>query len=69
MERFNKLSPDITPSLLGEGEDSMEYYYDMEYLSDFKLLSECTEEEKINGISILLGKMHWLMRKKIQRAS
>jgi serine/threonine protein kinase len=57
MERLNILSPGITPNLLGEDEDSMEYYYDMEYLSNFKLLSECSEEEKISGISVLLQQM------------
>ncbi len=57
IEKFNELSPDITPKMFGDGEDSMEYYYDMEYLSSYSLLSECSERDKINGISILLQKM------------
>ena len=57
MERFHKLSSDIVPTLYSEHEDSMEYYYDMEYLSQHKLLSECSTEEISTALMSLLETM------------
>ena len=57
MERFHKLSPDIVPILYGEHEDSMEYYYDMEYLSQHKLLFEYSTEEITTALVRLLETM------------
>lgn len=57
MERFNKLSPGIVPALYGEHENSMEYYYDMEYLSQHKLLWEYSTQEKTQALICLLETM------------
>tara|TARA_Y100000031_G_scaffold124089_1_gene139686 strand:+ start:3686 stop:5758 length:2073 start_codon:yes stop_codon:yes gene_type:complete len=57
IERFHKLSPSIVPTLYGEHEDSMEYYYDMEYLSQHKLLWECSTKEKTQALNCLLETM------------
>ncbi|NQU35406.1 MAG: HAD hydrolase family protein, partial [Bacteroidetes bacterium] len=57
MERFHKLSPSIVPALYGEHEDSMEYYYDMEYLSQHKLVWEYPSQEKTQALICLLETM------------
>ena len=54
LERFSKLAPSLVPSPLGEEDNSFEYYYDMEYLSGHRLLSQCSLEEREEGLRLLL---------------
>ena len=53
MERFSRLSADLVAALYGEHDNSIEYSYDMEYLPNHRLLSECVPEER----SVALGKL------------
>ncbi|MBC8489384.1 MAG: HAD hydrolase family protein, partial [Bacteroidetes bacterium] len=57
MERFHKISSEMVPALYKEHEDSMEYYYDMEYLAGHKSLSEYPSQEKLQALSHLLKTM------------
>jgi|10_taG_2_1085330.scaffolds.fasta_scaffold00718_15 GTP:adenosylcobinamide-phosphate guanylyltransferase len=40
LERFNFLAKDLCPRVLGEGDTELDYYYDMEFLPDYRMLSE-----------------------------
>ncbi len=57
LQRLSKLCGDLIPKLYGEVENSFEYYYDMEFLSDYELLSKYPNSEKLRGIKALLKKM------------
>ncbi len=57
LQRFASLSRESTPRLLGERDSSLEYYFDMEYLSSHEPLSELNQhdqEETIRGTVALL---------------
>tara|TARA_Y100001973_G_scaffold103293_1_gene170234 strand:- start:115 stop:1821 length:1707 start_codon:yes stop_codon:yes gene_type:complete len=56
--RFTKLSEDAAPELLGSRETRSEYYYDMEFLSGYRQLSEYSAEDKCRGMNALLDTMH-----------
>lgn len=57
MERFYGISSEIIPALYGEHEDSMEYYYDMEFLDGYKSLSDYSPQEKLQALGHLLKTM------------
>ncbi|NVB83271.1 MAG: hypothetical protein HOV81_33170 [Kofleriaceae bacterium] len=61
LERFNRLSPDLVPGLYGEHDNTIEYSYDMEYLPQHRLLSECDPSERLVATRSLLG----LMRERV----
>ncbi len=55
LERFSKLADNLVPTLYSEHEDSLEYYYDMEYLSDYRMFQECPQEQQPAMLGKLLG--------------
>jgi CTP:molybdopterin cytidylyltransferase MocA len=55
LERFSRMSSDLVPGLYGEHDDTIEYSYDLEYLPQHRLLSECNPDERVSGLRRLLG--------------
>jgi len=55
LERFSRMSPDLVAGLYGEHDNTIEYYYDMEYLPGHRLLSECGDGERSAALRSLLG--------------
>jgi hypothetical protein len=55
LERFARMSPDLVAGLYGEHDNTIEYYYDMEYLPGHRLLSECGNGERSVALRGLLG--------------
>lgn len=47
VERFNFLKNGLCPQVISEGENSLEYYYDMEFLSDHSMLSDLDNATQI----------------------
>jgi hydroxymethylpyrimidine pyrophosphatase-like HAD family hydrolase len=45
IKRLNFLNPEISPSCIGEYDSNYEYYYDIEYLSGYKNLSDLPNHE------------------------
>ena len=43
--------------MIGEGENSLEYYYDMEFLEDYRMLSELSETDKITHLNSTIDMM------------
>ncbi len=58
MKRLSNLCKELFPALYEEVENSFEYYYDMEFLADYDLLSNYSNAEKIKASKILLKQMH-----------
>jgi thiamine kinase-like enzyme len=54
MERFNFLCNDICPNVLDEGENNLEYYYDMDFLKGYKELSCFKEPIQIEVLKKLI---------------
>jgi len=52
LQRLSKLCKEILPIMHGENENSFEYYYDMEFLSDHDLLSNFSNAEKLKATNI-----------------
>jgi len=57
IKRLSKLCKALFPILYEEVENSFEYYYDMEFLADYDLLSNYANQEKIKAIKLLLKSM------------
>lgn len=55
LDRFARLTPALIPELYGDHEDTLEYYYDLEYLSRHKPLYEVDEAEQVRALDRLLG--------------
>lgn len=55
MERFARMSPDLVPGLYGEHDNTIEYSYDMEYLPQHRLVSECASHERAHALGRLLS--------------
>jgi hypothetical protein len=47
----------LVPAIYDEGDDSFEYFYDMEFFAGHSLLSECGEEEQILGVRLLVERL------------
>ena len=54
IQRFAYFHESIVPSLIREEENSYEYYFDMEYLAEYNLLSECKEGLVLKSLNHLL---------------
>ena len=54
LKRFSSFHSSIVPNLINEEENSYEYYFDMEYLDGYKLLSECNSELSFRSVKYLL---------------
>lgn len=57
MKRLSKLCKALFPTLYEEVENSFEYYYDIEFLADYDLLSNYSNHEKIKAVKFLLKYM------------
>lgn len=55
LERFSRMSQGLVAGLYGEHDNSIEYSYDMEYLPNHRLLSECDPSERSVALQTLLG--------------
>jgi hypothetical protein len=55
LERFSRMSANLVPGLYGEHDNTIEYSYDMEYLPQHRLLSECAPSERGKAMRSLLG--------------
>jgi hypothetical protein len=55
LERFSRMSEGLVPALYQELDDTIEYSYDMEYLPNHRLLSECSSGERGAALESLLG--------------
>jgi aminoglycoside phosphotransferase (APT) family kinase protein len=55
LERFSRMSESLVAGLYGEHDNTIEYYYDMEYLPGHRLLSECGNGERGAALTSLLG--------------
>lgn len=55
LERFARMSTDLVPALYGEHDNTIEYSYDMEYLPQHRLLSDCAPSERGKAMSSLLA--------------
>jgi len=59
LQRFMRLDPSLVPKVYGECENSFEYYFDMEFLSDYERLSNYPPSDKLRVVkNILLPKMY-----------
>ena len=54
LKRFSSFHHSIVPNLINEEENSYEYFFDMEYLDGYKLLSECKLDMQYRGINFLV---------------
>ena len=57
LSRFSSFEKSIVPNLIKEEENTFEYFFDMEYLEGYSLLSECQEEIQIKASEALLNLM------------
>lgn len=57
LERFARMTDGLVAGLYGEHDNTIEYSYDMEYLPQHRLLSECGPEERKTALNSLLGVM------------
>ena len=57
LSRFSSFEKSIVPNLIKEEENTFEYFFDMEYLEGYSLLSECNEKIKIKASETLLNLM------------
>lgn len=57
LQRFAYFHESLVPKLIKEKENSYEYFFDMAYLADYKLLSECEEELVLKSLNYLLNIM------------
>ena len=55
LERFSKLADNLVPTLYSEHEDSLEYFYDMEYLPGYRMFHECPQEQQSTMLDKLLS--------------
>ncbi|MDB4963246.1 MAG: hypothetical protein JWP01_3245 [Myxococcales bacterium] len=55
LERFARMSEGLVAGLYGEHDNTIEYSYDMEYLPNHRLLSECEPAERSVALRSLLG--------------
>jgi hypothetical protein len=55
MERFSRMSAGLVAGLYGEHDNTFEYSYDMEYLPQHRLLSECSPTDRATALRRLLG--------------
>ncbi|HET7501656.1 MAG TPA: hypothetical protein VFK02_11650 [Kofleriaceae bacterium] len=55
LERFSRMSEGLVAGLYGEHDNTIEYYYDMEYLPGHRLLSQCENGERGAALRSLLG--------------
>ena len=57
LQRLASISQEIIPKLYAEDENSFEYFYDMEFLSDHDLLANLSVSDKLKAVQLLLKKM------------
>lgn len=55
LERFARMSDQLVPALYSEHDNTIEYSYDMEYLPQHRLLSQCKPGEREHALRTLLG--------------
>lgn len=55
VERFQQMCPGIVPALLGEHDNSHEYYYDMEYLEGYRQLNLLPAADQPAALGALLS--------------
>ena len=51
--RFNFLWEGCTPSIISEKDSEFDYYFDMEYLKDYKTISECNIKSQTQALDVL----------------
>ena len=54
LQRFKTFYNSLVPTIINEEDNSFEYYYEMEYLEDYKLLSDCAYTVQHRAIEKLL---------------
>ena len=54
LQRFTYFHESLVPNLIKEQENSFEYFFDMEYLTDYRLLSDCKGELVLKSLNHLL---------------
>tara|TARA_R110000751_G_scaffold263489_1_gene362747 strand:+ start:3842 stop:5803 length:1962 start_codon:yes stop_codon:yes gene_type:complete len=54
LQRFKTFYNSLVPTVINEEDNSFEYYYEMEYLEDYKLLSDCANNIQHRAIEKLL---------------
>ena len=55
LERFARLTPALIPELYGDHEDTLEYYYDLQYMPRHRPLFEVDEADQALALGRLLG--------------
>lgn len=63
LERFNSYYLNLCPKILCEEDNDNYYYYDMEYLKNYKLLYEVNYENYFNKLFTILEKEIYTMKK------
>lgn len=54
LERFDKLCPGLVPELYRESDDPFEYFFDLEYLPEHRLLSALDSDEQFRCVARLV---------------
>ena len=54
LKRFKTLYTSLVPNVTSEEDNSYEYFYEMEYLEDYTLLSECHIQQQYRAVEKLL---------------
>ena len=57
LNKMNYLDASLFPDMIGESENSYEYFYDMEYLSGFQSLSNYQSQNQLASLRILFPKL------------
>lgn len=57
VERFGELHPDLVPRVLGEEDNSHEYFYDMEYLEGYRQLNHLAPAEIPDALGGLFDRL------------
>jgi len=58
LERFNFLKEGLCPKILHEEENNLEFLFDMEYLENYKMLSDLEISKKVKFIKKIVDKLH-----------
>ena len=61
LERFAFMDAGLVPALLGEENNSHEYFYDMEFLAEHRTLADCNSAEQIAALDTLLDRFAALL--------
>ena len=57
LNKMNYLDSTLFPNVIGESENSYEYFYDMEYLSGFQSLSNYQSKNQLTSLKLLFPKL------------